>query len=102
MFPRFEIRSTLTGHLEAVHSYAVEAIRAADNHFLEWGETVCIVDACLPAFADDGTPDDRIIWRQASVSDAARAWIVERNRVARARRAHDFVTLAQVQGRGPG
>lgn len=81
-FPRFEVRSCRTGHLEEVHASVKDAIQAAENWRGEYGESYCVVDAELPAFGADGTPDDRIVWRQGEPSDAARSWIVEQNRKA--------------------
>jgi hypothetical protein len=80
--PRFEVRSCRTGHLEEVHSSTQDAIDCAGSLFREWGDSYCIVDAELPRFAADGTPDDRIVWRQGEPTDAARRWIVEQNRRA--------------------
>jgi hypothetical protein len=80
--PRFEVRSCRTGHLEEVHATIMNAIDCAGNLFREWGDSYCITDAELPAFEADGTPDDRIVWRQGEPTDAARAWIINRNRTA--------------------
>ena|ERR1700733_5434347 len=83
--PRFEVRSCRTGHLEEVHASAKDAIQAAEKLARRVWRCVlayCIVDTELPRFAADGTPDDRIVWRQGEPTDAARRWIVEQNRAA--------------------
>lgn len=80
--PRFEVRSCRTGYLEEVHATVMNAITCAGVLQREWGESFFVVDAELPAFEADGTPDDRIVWRQGEPSNAARRWIVEQNRRA--------------------
>jgi hypothetical protein len=79
---RFEVRSCRTGHLEEVHASIDLACAAALILQREDGLLRCIVDAELPRFAADGTPDDRIVWRRGEPTDAARRWIVEQNRHA--------------------
>ena len=80
--PRFEVHSCRTGYLEEVYASIVVAMAAADVLQREDGLSRFVVDTELPAFEADGTPDDRIVWRQGEPSDAARRWIVEQNRRA--------------------
>lgn len=48
----------------------------------EFGGSYCVTDTYLHPFEADGTPDDRIVWRQGEPRPEARAWIVEQNRKA--------------------
>ena len=80
--PRFEVRSCRTGNLEEVHASITNAIVAANVLQREFGDSYCVTDTDLPAFEADGTPDDRIVWRQGEPTDEARKWIVEQNRKA--------------------
>jgi hypothetical protein len=80
--PRFEVRSCRTGHSEEIHATIMNAITRAGVLHREWCESYCITDTELQAFEADGTPDDRIVWRQFGITDAARAWVIEQNRRA--------------------
>ena len=84
--PRFEIHSCRTGYLEAVHGDIASAMRYADELRREFGESFCIVDAELPAFGFDGSPDDRIVWRHGELRESARRWLLKMNAMNRARR----------------
>lgn len=76
--PRFEVRSCRTGYLEQVFGEFSFAVNAADNMAREFGESYCIADTDLPRFEADGTPNDRIVWRQGKLTAGARRWIVVR------------------------
>jgi hypothetical protein len=66
--------------MEAVYASSVGATTAANILRQEDGLSRFITDTELPRFAADGTPDDRIVWRQGEPTDAARKWMLEQLR----------------------